>query len=68
MSMICQPVHRLELLKFSIFYVPRLLDKREIRTKFNFGHAYPKCVGLHVRNLGLHVSQYRHYGSLHVYM
>ena len=40
MSLICQHVHRLEL-RFFQFCVAHLPVKREIKTKFNFGHACP---------------------------
>ena len=35
----CEHVHRLELRKLLEFCVVHLSEKREIRTKFNFGHV-----------------------------
>ena len=49
MAIRCEHVHRLELrMCFVLNYVAYLPVKREIMTKFNFRHLYPK-----VRNTGI---------------
>ena len=42
MSIICEHVHGLELRRFLKLCVAHLPVRREIRTKFNFGHVCPK--------------------------